>query len=174
MDVPARLAEVPDLLDAVVDGTREPLTRVRSADGGFAVVEHVHHLADFEVDGFAARIARVLAEDRPFLADFDGDATATARRYLEAPCGPSLARFRAARAANIARLALADGDRIGVQAGVGPVTLAELTQRMVDHDRAHLTRLARLLRSLDPALPVLAQLDAFVGGKCAGERRKRT
>lgn len=161
--MPPPLFATPDLLDAVVAEVPPEFASIRAANGGFALVEHVHHLADFEVEGFGLRIERVATEDLPLLLDFDGDATAVARRYLELPVAPSVARFRAARTANLARLADLDPARGGVQQGVGPVTLADLARRMVDHDRAHFARLADLLRSLTPgSVAPLARIDAFV------------
>lgn len=112
----------------------------RPADGAFAPVEQVWHLADLEAEGFGYRIARLLDTDRPELADFDGAAIAAARNYRARSLDEGLERFAAARRENLARLATVPPEawtRAGVQEGVGPVTLCDMPVFLAQHDAAH-------------------------------------
>ena len=60
--------------------------------------------------------------------------------------------------------------RRGRQEGVGPVALAELPRRILDHDLAHLNEIADLLADLMPAHPMIAGLRALAAG---GSRSSR-
>ena len=130
-------------------------------------MEHVWHLADLEREGFAVRIARLLAETDPQLPDFDGEGTAKERRYLELDLAAGLSAFAAARAANVNSLrGVGPGQwsRSGRQEGAGPVSLADLPRRMREHDLAHLDQIADLLSELAPQHPMIAGLRALAGG----------
>ena len=139
-----QLSEMPRLLRQLA-GTVEDV-RARPADGSFAFVEHVCHLADLEMEGFGARIEAILAEENPELPDFRGDEIAASRRYLEQEVGPALERFCSAREANRARLATVTDEqwlRTGTQEGVGVVTLRKVVELMLAHDRSHTDELTR-------------------------------
>jgi hypothetical protein len=151
------LADTAKILTRVAAAVPAALVRVRS--GPFALVEHLWHLADLEREGFGARIARLMAEDDPFLPDFDGERIAREREYLRKDVASGLAAFAAARAENLARLAvLTDSSRAGRQEGVGRVTLAEMPRRMLEHDLAHFNELADLLEELVPRHPLIGEL----------------
>ncbi len=122
--------------------------RVRPPRGGFSFVENVWHLADLEREGYGARIERILSEDGPALANFDGDAVARERGYQERDVEKGIAAFTRARRRNLARLRAlsgADWNRAGSQEGVGRVTLADLPRMMAEHDRSHGEEVADLL-----------------------------
>ena len=95
MDVPERLSLMPALLAEVVAGVPGSLVRVRS--GPFALVEQVWHLADLEREGFGERIRRLIAEEDPFLPDFDGAHLAEIAVLLAdlVPAHPLIPRLRA-------------------------------------------------------------------------------
>lgn len=165
MDVLERLSLIPALLAEVVAGVPGSLVRVRS--GPFALVEQVWHLADLEREGFGERIRRLIAEEDPFLPDFDGDRVAREREYLRLDPGEALAAFSSARAETIRLLrSLPDGSwsRSGQQEGVGRVALSDLPGRILDHDRAHLAEIAGLLADLVPAHPLIPRLRALAAG----------
>ncbi len=136
----AELARMPVELDALFGALSASDARERRAGQAFSPVEQVWHLADLEHEGFGRRIERLLQEERPLLADFDGDAIATERDYRRRSLGEGLAAFAAARAANLARLAQlspADWNRGGTQQGVGEVALCDVPVFMRQHDAAH-------------------------------------
>ena len=160
------LARTPGLVRQVAEQMPESLVRVRS--GPFALVEHVWHMADLEREGFAQRVRRLLAEDHPFLPDFDGERVARDREYLKADLAAGLSAFAAAREETLRLLrGVPPGDwqRSGEQEGVGVVALADLPPRILDHDRAHFNEIADLLADLLPAHPLLPGLrEAARGG----------
>jgi AraC-like DNA-binding protein len=114
----------------------------------FSLVEHAWHLAELEREGFQHRIERLLREDAPQLADFDGDRLATERRYVERDLHEGVRRFQVARKETDALLARVQGAewlRAGWQDKVGRVVLREMPARIAAHDRAHALELAELL-----------------------------
>jgi hypothetical protein len=133
--------------------------RARTRGKGFCFVEQVWHLADLEREGYGVRIARLSAEDRPRLPDFEGDRIARERRYVELDVEAGLAAFARARGANVLALStVSDWTRPGVQDEVGPITLADLPRMMREHDRGHFLEIVELLQQLHPAHPALARL----------------
>jgi hypothetical protein len=165
MDLDA-LGQFPDILQRVVNATPRDLWQRRGSDGGFALVENAHHLADLEEEGFGARIDRILEENEPFLPDFAGDEIAKERRYLELDIEPALERFRAAREANRLRLLTVQPEqwsRCGTQEHVGTITLTSLPHAMLSHDRTHARQIADLLRELNQ--PVPQELEDFGSGE---------
>ena len=150
-----RLSRFPEMLERVVNDSRAVLTR-RPADGTFALVEHVWHLADLEEEGYGRRIVRMLSETLPFLADFAGDVIARERRYIEQRVEPAMARFHDARRLNILKLRSLRDDqwsRKGSQENVGAITLASILDGIVDHDTAHAAEIAALLREIGASIP---------------------
>jgi hypothetical protein len=149
----AILAAMPDQLERLYRAVPPGFERWKPAswDGipgeTFTALEQVCHVRDIEVDGYQARIRRVLAEADPFLPSLDGY-LAKERRYANADATEALASFRAAR---IHTLALIDGcsdrelQRRGVFEGYGAVTLAGLIQYLCSHDQQHLACLHWLL-----------------------------
>jgi len=159
------LSRTPALVERVVAQVPDALVRVRS--GPFALVEHAWHLADLEREAFGERIRRILTEENPFLPDFDGERIAREREYLKLDLQAALAGFAAARAETLRRLrAIPAGqwNRRGEQEGVGPVALADMPRRMLDHDFAHLNEIADLLADLVPSHPLIAELRAIARG----------
>jgi len=151
------LAHTPSMLARIAAELPESAQRLRS--GPFAFVEHVWHMADLEREAFGLRIVRLAAEEDPFLPDFDGDRIARERDYLHKEVAAGLAAFAAARAENLRRLAsITDWSRTGRQEGVGAISLAEMPQRMLDHDCAHFNELADLLVELAPGSGLISAL----------------
>jgi hypothetical protein len=145
-----QLAAFPHTLQAAL-AAAGPRLRIRASDGRFAMVEHLCHLGDLEREGYGARIEMLLAEEAPEWDDFDGEAVARERSYLEQDADAALQRFIDARAANVARLrAVSESDwqRRGMHRGMGEVTLARVAEMMVQHDRDHAADIAALLEEL--------------------------
>ena len=157
------LRDFPPVFQAVVDSVPRALRTRRAADDRFALVEHAHHLADLEIEGYGDRIARMLAEDNPVLPDFRGDVIAEERRYRELELQPAADRFRTARESLVERLRALTPDqwsRVGTQEGVGAITLDSLARMMFEHDLGHANDLLVLLPELGVAPP--EKLASFV------------
>lgn len=127
------------------DATRRP------AAGGFSLVENIWHLADLEREAYRIRIRRLLTEDEPLLANFDGDRVARERDYQSKGLAEGLAAFAMARHRNVERLRdlpPSAWKRSGSQESVGRVTLADVPRMMAEHDRSHTDDLSALLEEL--------------------------
>ena len=139
------LADMPDFLAAEYGSLQQEFGVRAGSDGLPSPVEQCWHLADLEREGFAVRIERLRREDRPVLADFDGARIARERDYKRRSIATGIEEFRRARLANIATLGTVlpqEWTRAGTQDGVGLVTLCDIPQMMVEHDRSHRAELA--------------------------------
>ena len=150
-DAVARLCEMPGLLDAAIEGRAADELLVRPGEGEFSLVEHACHLRDLEREGYLVRVRRILAEDLPELAPFDGAAVARDRDYLQQSAADAARDFGTARraviallaplgAAELARAALFDGKRI---------MLCDVIAMMCDHDRGHREEIDALAKALE-------------------------
>lgn len=145
------LAMFPARLRSAVNAAG-PKLRIRARDGRFAIVEHCCHLADLEAEGYGARIEKLLHDERPEWDEFDGEKIAMERNYLEQDAEEALQRFVDARASNVARLRAVRDDQWelrGTHRGMGEVSLRELVEAMVEHDRAHANDIQVLLKELE-------------------------
>ena len=144
----AELEAMPGELEVAARRLDPDRWTVPPREGGFCLVEQAWHLADLEREGYGERIRRMLAEDDPLLADFDGDKVARERSYRTKSLEEGMAAFAAARTANVVllrSLAPQSWDRAGRQEGVGPVALRDIPRMMREHDAAHRDEIAGLL-----------------------------
>jgi DinB family protein len=150
------LESTPALLEEAAEGLSLHQASCKPEGGGFSFRENVWHLADLECEGFATRIHRILAEDEPSLADFDGDRLARERRYNDRDLAEGLAAFREARARNVEalrRAARSDWKRRAQQEVVGRISLEDLPRQMAQHDAAHTREIAGLIANLREGKP---------------------
>ncbi|HTS92475.1 MAG TPA: DinB family protein [Stellaceae bacterium] len=143
----AELAEMPARLDAIAETIPESEWRRRPAAGGFALVEHVLHLHNIDLEGYRTRVERILTEAMPELADIAGDQLAAERRYLSQDARAARVAFATVRRELVTRLAAlgpAERRRAGILEGVGPMTIEELVAIIATHDREHLRELEQL------------------------------
>jgi hypothetical protein len=154
------LESTPALVARAAEGLEPWQVRRAPAPGSFSLVEHVWHLADIEREGYGMRIRRILAEQDPVLADFDGERIARERQYNQRDLATGLAALAAARARNVEKLRRcihnSDWKRRGVQDGVGPITLEDVPRMMAGHDRAHTEEIATLVAHLKEGKPFQA------------------
>jgi len=148
-DVVRLLADMPRRLRAIASTFDEDAIRVRGPGETFSLLETACHLRDIEQLGYTVRIRRILAEERPELADVDGAKLAEETDYHGTQeLWPAIERFASLRSENVAvlsRLTLAEWTREGVLEGTGVITLAKLAQLMQEHDSGHLAELEGLL-----------------------------
>ena len=136
----AALADMPGKLEREFAPLSPTERRQRGPADAFSPLEHVWHLADLEVEGFGIRIRRLLAEHDPRLPDFDGAAVARERDYRSLSFAEGLARFAAARRANLEALRSVPPSawsNSGWQEGVGMVSLCDMPSFLKQHDDAH-------------------------------------
>ncbi|HMF09840.1 MAG TPA: DinB family protein [Thermoanaerobaculia bacterium] len=139
------------LLARAAENLSAQQTCLKPEGGGFSLRENIWHLADLEREGFAARIQRILAEDEPFLPDFNGDRLARERCYNERDLAQGLDAFREARARNIEVLrhaARSDWKRRARQEGVGRISLDDIPRQMAQHDASHTREIAELISNV--------------------------
>ncbi|MGH7126304.1 MAG: DinB family protein [Stellaceae bacterium] len=142
--MPGRLAE----LVASIPPAR---WRTRPASGGFSLQEHACHLRDIEVEGYRARLERMLVEAKPDLPDIDGAALARQRDYLRQDLRRAQAVFAAVRADVVHRLSNLSPEqraRTGALEGVGEITVRGVVEAMLRHDAEHLEELSELRKAL--------------------------
>lgn len=146
----ATVAAMPSKVADIVAAIPRAAWRCRPANLGFSLLEHVCHLRDIDIDGYRVRVARMLVEQRPSLADIDGDALAKQRDYQSQDLTSALSAFTTTRreiAARLATLTPEERQRTGLMAGK-EITLEGLAQAMQAHDSTHLEELAELQAAL--------------------------
>jgi CO/xanthine dehydrogenase FAD-binding subunit len=147
-----RLAAMPAFLDQALAGrTREQLRRRTTTGGDFSLVEHACHLRDLEREGYLARVRRILAEERPALADFPGDVIARERDYRSQDAFAAAAEFARARTELIAALAVLGPVELCRKAVFDgrEITLAGLVAMVAGHDGGHRAEIEALAASLE-------------------------
>ncbi len=110
------------------------------APGEWCVKEILGHLVEAEQRGFAGRIRTILATDRPALLRWDPAAVAAARGDCARPWPSLWDEFRQLRDESVAlvrSLRPADLARSGRHPEVGELTIGDLLQEWVHHDRNH-------------------------------------
>jgi DinB family protein len=134
------LLGMPDYLKSSFADLNPDEITARGSDGSFSPVEQVWHLADLEREGFGERIRRLLSEAEPQLPDFDGAKAAADRHYRTLSLDEGLSAFSEARRRNVDMLRDVAPDawlRVGMQEGVGNVSLCDMPSFMCQHDAAH-------------------------------------
>ena len=147
----AALAAMPAFAESILARVPRARWAERPAGGGFSLTEHSCHLRDLEREGYLARVHRVLEQETPRLAGFDGTAAARDRNYASQDAKLAVQQFAAARAAAVALLAAttpADLQRTAMFMDER-ITLAELVGLMVEHDREHRDEMAALADALE-------------------------
>jgi uncharacterized damage-inducible protein DinB len=109
----------------------------------WSISQTLAHLAASDPP-FKKRLISMTQAHNPWLPYFGPD---VARPDVDAPAPELLARFRDSRAALLdflAGLAPEDWERLGVHETMGPTTLAQQVQNIVNHDTEHLGQLYEL------------------------------
>jgi hypothetical protein len=138
---------VPDVLRALVASIDGAAVRRRPAEGEWAPVEILAHLADGE-DWALRRVKTMLAEDEPQLEPFDQAALAIESRYIQLDISEQLERFARLRAEHLAILdGLDDAGwrRIGVHGEHGRMSVELYESHVAAEEVDHLAQLSRLL-----------------------------
>ena len=134
-----RLAAMPAIMLDVFARASDAGLRDRAPHEEFSLAEQACHLRDVEREGYLVRLERMLAEDCPALAGFDGAAVAKARDYPSQDgraAAREFARLRAEFLERASRVPAESFARTATFAG-RRIMLCDLVAMMVEHDRGH-------------------------------------
>jgi hypothetical protein len=155
-EVAALLPATVALLRAEIGGLPERVLAWHPAPGEWCVKDVLGHLIEAERRGFAGRIRIILGGDTPALQGWDPAAVAAARGDCARPAGAlldELAAMREESATLVGRLLAADLDRTGLHPKVGRLSVRDLLQEWVHHDRNHVRQaLANVQAYVWPAM----------------------
>jgi hypothetical protein len=143
----ARYEAGPGVLSAAIKGLSDAELDRRPADGGWTPREVVHHVADSEMTA-AIRLRRLVAEDDPLIAGYDGDEFARRLHYADRPIEPALAAVEGARSttAQILRgLTDAEWARTGTHTESGPYGVERWLEIYAVHCDEHADQIRRAL-----------------------------
>ena len=121
--------------------------RQRPAEGEWAIVEVVAHLADTE-ERSLARTRAMLESDAPFLDPYDPHALSIERDYITMDIVGELDRFeglRTEQAELLERLTDEGWRRVGDHGEHGRITIQQLAAHAAGEDADHMAQIARLI-----------------------------
>jgi DinB superfamily len=148
-------------LTAEVDALSAEALAWHPAPGEWCVKEVLGHLIETERRGFAGRIRIILAGQEPRLETWDQNGVAAARRDCERDARALLGELAAMRgdsARLVEGLSAADLARGGQHPTVGHLTVGDLLNEWVYHDRNHVRQ-------------ILANVQAYVWPHMGNARR---
>jgi hypothetical protein len=134
-----RIAAMPRFLSDAIEAAGSDELNVPGAQEGFSLREQACHLRDVEREGYHVRVQRILTEDVPTLAGFDGGAVAMERNYKAQDARAAARDFAAARAELVAILGRATPAQLAREAIIFDkrITLAGLVAMIDEHDEGH-------------------------------------
>jgi uncharacterized damage-inducible protein DinB len=142
----AALTAVAGRLRAVSAGLDESQRRRRPAPGEWCLNEIMAHLLHVERELFLPRLRQVRDEPCPRFAPFSPEAWAREADHSVEAFDASLTAFENVRAETIAflrALPAGAGERLGLSAFFGPMTLLQYATHVADHDIEHLAQMAQ-------------------------------
>jgi DinB family protein len=163
---PARVAGLlragRDLVTVELTALGDELAGWRPAPDEWSANECVGHLVEADRRGFAGRIGRIIETDGVAEEDWDQVGVAAARRDWVRPVAAVVEDFRIGREAGIALVEGLRADqlsRAAIHARVGRITISDLLQEWVFHDRNHIRQL--LANTQARAWPVMGNTRRF-------------
>lgn len=147
-DVLATLAAMPDTLRRMIGERSSDDLRQPGQDGGYAAVEVVCRLQDWE-EITGERVWRMLHEESPALEGFDDSLWSIEHDYLLRDCLEALEAFAILRVNLVAILAGLEEDswnRTADLQGQGVVTLRQVIEQRASEDARHIADLDEALR----------------------------
>jgi hypothetical protein len=143
------LAGAPEVLSALLDHPEDShLWDLLHEPERFTLRESLAHLADWEPVA-RGRILKCLAEDKPFLTNWDEDQAAIDGGYYKLSPLESLEVFAKERQETVAVVsALKDEEwaRPGVREGVGELSIERQVNLIIAHDGYHFKQVVDLLK----------------------------
>lgn len=145
------MRSTPLVLARLVRELPDAVLRQRPAEGEWAIVEVVAHLADTD-ERTLARTRRMLAEDEPTLEPYDPAVLAVEREYIRMDMAEQLARFADLRTTYTGLLDDLDDhgwNRLGHHGEHGAITVQQLAAHTAGEDGDHLAQIARMVPADD-------------------------
>jgi len=146
-----RAREQLDGLDRILHDTDEHAARRRSPSGKWSAHENLAHLGR-QQEVFQERLARILAEDAPALAQYRAEDDPDWPAWVALDPREAMRRLRAGRRALLGALAgltPADLERRGVHSRFGTMPLALWIEFFFDHEAHHLYTILRRVHGAD-------------------------
>lgn len=140
------LAAFPRRLDALVAGIDDVEARRRPDEGGWSVLEIVHHLRCEEQEDFAPRLFATLADPDGPWEPIDPEGRVAAFDAAQATLDAECAAFVDARRANLARLDALDRPdfaRTHAHPRLGAISAADLLAAWAAHDALHARQIVK-------------------------------
>jgi hypothetical protein len=142
--IASMLAGITTAIADEVRGLPDAVLRWHPAAGEWCVKEVIGHLLESERRGFAGRIRIILASEKPSLQGWDPAEVARARTDCDRDAGALVAELKQMRDASVVLVASLRPDelaRIGLHPVVGELSIADLLQEWVFHDRNHVKQM---------------------------------
>jgi hypothetical protein len=137
-----------ELLPACFAGRSREQMSWRPAQGGWSLLEILRHLLDEEVEDFRARVRSTLEDPARPWPRIDPEGWVVERRYQEADCATTLARWKEERAASLAWLRSLDApawDNVHAHPVLGDLRAGDVFLSWVVHDHLHMRQVSRRL-----------------------------
>jgi quercetin dioxygenase-like cupin family protein len=154
-----------------IHGIAEDDLRRPEGEGRWSIADVIAHLGDLEII-YAVRIRTALAHDEPDLAPMNqNDWVASLHR--DQPVPELLEQFWFLRRSNLAlksRLTEAQLARTGKHPHYGVITVAQMYERIANHDEKHLGQIERIKETLGLTATSKPNLAGAVVGKLLAER----
>jgi DinB family protein len=150
-DVLDRLQTMPRLLRDAVDQISPQDYSKPAANGDFSFLEQACHLRDLEREGYLIRIQKMLREENPLLADFDGAKVAAERNYRAQDLLTAVRDFEQSRFKALDILRGLSDDQLARRGQFGEmraITLRDLVDMMLEHDAGHRREIQGLLEEI--------------------------
>lgn len=141
------LRATPVVLRAMVSEVDDSRLRRRPAEGEWAIIEVVAHMADTE-EHAVSRVRRMVAEASPYLDPFDPEALAEQRCYIDRDLASELGRLERLRAEHLSELeSLGEPGwkRAGRHGQHGEMSIELYETHVAAEEVDHLAQIARLL-----------------------------
>jgi hypothetical protein len=171
VSAPLTPAEIAPLLSAAMTALRaelgalpERVLAAHPAPGQWCAKEIVGHLIEAERRGFAGRIRPMLVETNPALEGWDPDEVARARKDCARPIAEllaELAEIRPQSAALVRALHDTDLTRAALHPKVGRISINEILQEWVHHDRNHIKQALAAVQAY--VWPAMGNTQKFSG-----------
>lgn len=145
----AFLQATPAILHSIMFSSSSENLGVRPRDGEWSLREVLCHMRDVDQEVNIKRVESILSEENVFIHGQATDQWTIERHYQDQDGQTAFRDFVAVRVKLIeilSALNFDDWDRRARHTFLGPTTLREMVEIMVDHDRLHLTQASALVR----------------------------